>query len=82
MPKIKRSRRAEFLRCIAENIRICCKIRSTAEVAGAMGVSVTTVYNRIQSPDGITADELFRISEYMGVEVDDLTRPLVLLKRG
>ncbi|MCM1508269.1 MAG: hypothetical protein NC177_14245 [Ruminococcus flavefaciens] len=79
MPKLKKTKRAEFLGNLAENLRICCKVRGTEKISAVMGVSVNTVYSRIKTPSGITADELFRIAEYIGVEVENLVKPLKIL---
>lgn len=82
MPKLKKSERAKRLDCISENIRICCKVFGSEKIAFVMGVSVSTVYDRINRKSRITVDELFRLSEYIGAEPEDLTRPLKMLKGG
>ena len=82
MPKLKKSRRAEFLENLAGNIRICCKMRSSEKIACAMGISVVTLYSRIKNPEGIKAEELFGLSEYIGVEPEDLIKPLKFASGG
>lgn len=80
MPKLKKSGRAEFLANIGENIRMCVRLRGAEKVSVAMGIAVSTTYSRISNPSGIKADELYRLSEYMGAEPEDLIRPLKLWK--
>ena len=82
MPKLKKSKREEFLDCIGENISLCKKIFGAEKVSAVMGVADNTVRNRIKKPSGITADELFRLSEYIGSEPEDFIRPLKLGKTG
>ena len=82
MPKLKKSKCTEFLECIGENIRLCGKIYGTEKLSAVMGVSVNTVYNRISKPSGITAKELFSLSDYIGAEFEDFIRPLKLGKGG
>lgn len=67
MPKLKKSAREKFLECISENLRICCKIFGVERISLVMCVSVRTVYSRIGNPAGFNADELFRLSEYIGI---------------
>ena len=76
LPKLKKSRCAEFLDCVSENIRICCKVFGVKKIAEIFGVSVSTVYNRIDDPINIHAIDLFRLSEYLDKEVADLIKPL------
>lgn len=78
MPKLKKSRREEFLANIGENIHICVKLRGAEKVSMAMGITVSTVYSRINNPSGIKIDELYILAEYMGAELEDLIRPLKL----
>lgn len=82
MPKLKKSKCAEFIECIGENIRLCRKIFGTEKLSEVMGVSVSTVRNRIRKPSGINAEELYRLSEYIGTEPEDFFRPLKLGKGG
>lgn len=76
MPKLKKSRHQEFLDVLAENVRICCKIRGAEKIAHIMDVSVATVYHRISKPEKITVDELYMLSEYIGISPADLIKPL------
>ncbi len=76
LPKLQKSKYAEFLDCISENIRICCKVFGVKKIAEIFGVSVSTVYNRIDDPINISAANLFRLSEYLDKEVADLIKPL------
>lgn len=82
MPKLKKSKCAEFIECIGENIRLCGKIYGIEKLSTVMGVSVNTVRNRIEKPSKITVKELFRISDYIGTEPEDFIRPLKLGKGG
>lgn len=82
MPKLKKSKCTEFIECIGENIRLCGKIFGTEKLSEVMGVSVSTVRNRIRKPSGINAEELYRLSEYIGTEPEDFIRPLKLGKGG
>ncbi len=82
MPKLKKSKRVEFLECIGENISLCRKILGTEKLSAVMGISENTVRNRIRKPSGITADELYRLSEYIGTEPEDFIRPLKLLSES
>lgn len=76
LPKLKKSRYSEFLDCISENIRICCKVFGAEKIAEIFGVSIPTIYNRINDPINIHAIDLFRLSEYLDKEVADLIKPL------
>lgn len=78
MPKLKMSEREKFLSCISENLRICCKVFGAEKIAAVMRVSKSTVYSRIKSPCCFNADELARLSEFVGAEPEDLVRPLGL----
>ena len=80
MPRLKKSKCTEFLECIGANIRLCSKIYGTKKLSAVMGVSVSTVRNRIEKPSKITAKELFRLSDYIGAEPEDVIRPLKLGK--
>ena len=82
MPKLKKTAREKYLSCISENLRICCKIFGAEKIATIMCVSKSTVYSRIKSPSCLNADELFRLSEFVGTEPEDFTRPIFNLKGG
>lgn len=82
MPKLKKSKRAEFLDCIGENIRLCVKIFGIEKISAVMCLSESTVRNRVRNPSGITAEELFMLSEYVGAEPEDFIRPLKIFGGG
>lgn len=82
MPKLKKSARGKFLECISENLRMCCKIFGMECISDVMGVSVCTVYRRIENPAGLKMEELFRLSEFTDISPDDLIRPLKFVKWG
>lgn len=82
MPKLKKSARAEFLAVMTENLRICCKIFGVEKLSVVMGISVKSVYNRLKKPNTFTVDELFILSQYMGISPEDLVRPLKFVSGG
>ena len=43
---------------------------STQELARLVGIPASTLYNRIQHPEGFRLDELLGISRALGIEVD------------